>query len=92
MYAALPIISNTDCKQWYLDVGNWETDFKASQVSIIKFSRLQAVIMTSYSSRISYRFYRLTCALGCRAEVGTGVRVTLGEASSPRPGSVSSWV
>ena len=36
MYAALPIISNTDCKQWYLDVGNWETDFKASQVSIIK--------------------------------------------------------
>jgi len=37
MFAALPIISNTDCKQWYLDLGNWETDFKASQVSIIKF-------------------------------------------------------
>ena len=92
MYAALPIISNTDCKQWYLDVGNWETDFKASQVSIIKFSRLQAVNITSYSSRFSSRFYQLTCALGCRAEVGTGARVTLGEASSPRPGSVSSWV
>lgn len=48
MFAALPIISNTDCKQWYLDVGNWETDFKASQVSIIKFWVVQAVYMTSY--------------------------------------------
>ena len=37
MYTELPVITNKDCKRWYLDIGTDLTDFTSSQVSIDNF-------------------------------------------------------